>query len=139
MAQDKQEERSSNLIDMNGNKLHEGDLVMVILDKPCVAGYIVKIEEPSVLVPTKQQKPGILRVHGIVNIAFQPGRPKLIGHIAKLVHPMSEAIVDAVAKDVEVRRDEVGPPNPTQNVKPNGPTSVTPTEPAQSHVEDVET
>jgi hypothetical protein len=97
----KQEEVASPLRDMNGNVVREGDLVMVILDKPCVAGYVVSVREPSVLTPTKQQQPGVITIHGIVSIGFRPGQVTILGNVAKLVHPQSDAIVEAVADAVK--------------------------------------
>jgi len=101
MATDKQEEVASLLKDMNGNSVREGDLVMVILDKPVVAGYVVAVKEPSLLVPNKQPQPGVVTIHGIVNIGFRPGQLTILGNVAKLVHPQSEAVVDAIADAVK--------------------------------------
>lgn len=101
MATDKQEEVNSPLRDMNGNIVREGDLVMVILDKPVVAGYVVSVREPSVLTPTKQQQPGVVTIHGIVNIGFRPGQITVLGSVAKLVHPQSQALVDSIAEQTK--------------------------------------
>lgn len=100
MATDKQEEVNSPLRDMNGNTIREGDLVMVILDKPVVAGFVVSVREPSVLTPRKEQQHGVVTIHGIVNIGFRPGQITIMGNVAKLVHPQSQAIVEAVAEGV---------------------------------------
>ena len=128
----KEQEVASLLKDMNGNSVREGDLVMVILDKPMVAGYVVAVKEPSLLVPNKQTQPGVVTIHGIVNIGFRSGQLTILGNVAKLVHPQSEAVVDAIAESVKKPRIFLTPQkesvNPTsKDAKPtDSPVPTTP-------------
>ncbi|SRR5260370_34478111 len=125
MAIDKEEGQVVLLHDMNSNELREGDLVIVLLEKPILVGFISKIEEPSIL--TKEKRPGIITITGATKLMFIPRQPQYLQNVAKLVNPHAESFVNAIADkirqgaDASVHKKE----NETEGPKANGPTLVT--------------
>ncbi len=105
------------LVDMNGNELREGDLVMVQLEKPMLVGFITKIDEPSIL--TKEKRPGVMTVTGTVRLAFIPRQRQSMGQIAKLVDPRAKSFVAAIAEQVRSTRE-----SEATHVNASGPTIV---------------
>ena len=100
MATDKTEERTSLLRDMNNNTLRQGDLVMVLLEKPMLVGFISEIVEPSIITSRDKNQPGVLVVTGTIKIPFAPNVLQILRQTAKLVDPRAEALVDAITKHV---------------------------------------
>jgi hypothetical protein len=82
---------------MNGNGLREGDLVIVLLEKPVLVGFITAIKEPSVLTARDKNPPGVLTVTGTISIPFAPNQIQFLRQTAKLVDPRSEALVNALS------------------------------------------
>lgn len=110
MASD-QEQVAGKVTDMNGNKLRKGDLVMVILDKPMLTGFITNIEEKLL-----QKNPiGVITITGTLRIPYRPDVPQVLGQTAKLVDPRGEALVAAMMGE---QREAVP-------VKANGPILIT--------------
>lgn len=82
------------LRDMNGNLLREGDLVMVMLDKPFCTGYITSIDVPSILSAGKANPTtGIISVQALVRMAFDPRVMQVMRQVAKVVDPRAEALL----------------------------------------------
>ena len=128
MAINTEEEKVNLLHDMNSNELREGDLVMVLLEKPILVGFITKIDEPSVL--TKEKRPGIITVTGTTKLMFAPRQIQYMQQVAKLVDPRANALVNAIAEQVNkahahasVNTDKKESGATTENV--SGPTLVT--------------
>lgn len=88
----------SKLLDMNGNKLRVGDLVMVHLQRPFVMGNIVDITTPSIL--TKDLSMGVVTIQAMVQLTYDPRKPQILQSVAKMVDPRSEAIVEALSAHV---------------------------------------
>ena len=97
---DQEQEKVSLLRDMNGNALREGDLVMVLLEKPVLVGFISEIKEPSVLTTRDKNPPGVLTITGTIKIPFAPNVLQILRQTAKLVDPRSEALVAALTRHV---------------------------------------
>ncbi len=128
------------LKDMNGNNLRQGDLVMVLLEKPVLVGFVSEIKEPSILTSRDKNPPGVLTVTGTIKIPFAPNVLQILRQTAKLVDPRSEALVDAITRHVDEnnadiklpKREEPTVENPagptlvpsTPTIVPNDPTSV---------------
>jgi hypothetical protein len=89
------------LRDMNGNALRQGDLVMVLLEKPILVGFITEIKEPSIIDPKEKNAPGVVVITGTTRIPFAPRRLQILGQTVKLVDPRAEALVDAITKHVD--------------------------------------
>lgn len=89
MAENQQEK----LFCMNGNALREGDLVMVLLEKPVLTGFVTKIET-SLL---GKEPHGVITVTGTIRMQFDPRKPQIMRQTAKLVDPRSEQLVNALA------------------------------------------
>lgn len=104
MATDQTEERASLLRDMNGNALREGDLVMVLLEKPVLVGFISEIKEPSVLTTRDKNPPGVLTVTGTIKIPFAPNQLQILRQTAKLVDPRAEGLINAITDSVNKGR-----------------------------------
>ena len=124
---DIEQEVTSLLRDMNGNVLREGDLVMVILEKPVLVGFITKINTPSIITGANKSQPGIMSVAGTVSIPFNPRQVNLLQQTAKLVDPRAETLVNAIADSVRRGRADVKLPETesgTEGVKATGPTLV---------------
>lgn len=94
---------NSKLRDMNGNSLRDGDLVMVLLEKPVLVG-IVQLTTPSALLAKDKNPFGVIKVIGNVSIPFDPAKMQIMRQIAKLVDPRAEALVEAIASNEQVRR-----------------------------------
>jgi|HubBroStandDraft_2_1064218.scaffolds.fasta_scaffold148610_2 hypothetical protein len=117
------EEALSLLKDMNGNSLREGDLVMVLLEKPVLVGFIAEIREPSVLTSRDKNPMGVMTVKGQISIPFNPKQIQFLRQTAKLVDPRAEALVAAIA--VESGMGAAGKKeNGTSDPKATGPTLV---------------
>ena len=125
MASDQTEERASLLRDMNNNALRKGDLVMVLLEKPMLVGFISEIVEPSIVTARDKNQPGVLVVTGTIRIPFAPNVLQILRQTAKLVDPRAEALVDAITKHVNAGAADVELPKKEPVVeKPTGPTLV---------------
>lgn len=139
MAEDTQEVNSL-LKDMNGNSLREGDLVMVLLEKPVLVGFITKLHTPSILTSKDKSQPGIMTVTGTVSIPFNPRSASFLQQAAKLVDPRAENLVNAIADsfrnrktsgsaglhaDINIHKSEDQNENEADDKKP-GPALVTP-------------
>lgn len=111
MATDQKEERASLLRDMNGNSIREGDLVMVLLEKPVLVGFVSEIKEPSVLTSREKNPPGVITVTGTIKIPFAPNQLQILRQTAKLVDPRSEALIDALTKHAETNTTETKLPS----------------------------
>jgi hypothetical protein len=99
MANNSEEEGKVNLLrDMNSNDLREGDLVLVLLEKPILVGFITQIDEPSVL--TKEKRPGVITVTGTVKLPFVPRQLQYMQQVVKLVDPRANALVNALSAQI---------------------------------------
>ena len=122
---DQEQEKISLLRDMNGNVLREGDLVMVLLEKPVLVGFISEIKEPSVLTSREKNPPGVLTVTGTIKIPFAPNQLQILRQTAKLVDPRAEALVDAITKHVNAGAAGIElPPKKEASEKTTGPSLV---------------
>lgn len=90
MAENQQEK----LFCMNGNVLREGDLVMVLLEKPVLTGFVTKIET-SLL---GKEPHGVITVTGTIRMQFDPRKPQIMRQTAKLVDPRSEALIQELTR-----------------------------------------
>ena len=126
MATDQTKERASLLRDMNGNVIRQGDLVMVLLEKPVLVGFISSIEEPSILTSRDKNPPGVLTITGTIKIPFAPNVLQILRQTAKLVDPRAEALVDAITKRVNAGAADVELPPKKEPVveNPTGPSLV---------------
>jgi len=107
MATDQKEEKVSLLRDMNGNSLREGDLVMVLLEKPVLVGFIAEIKEPSILTNRDKNPVGVLTVKGQISLPFQVNQLTFLRQTAKLVDPRSEALVAAITQMAKTKEEPV--------------------------------
>ena len=123
---DQTEERASLLRDMNMNQLREGDLVMVLLEKPVLVGFISEIKEPSVITSRDKNQPGVLTITGTVKIPFAPNVLQILRQTAKLVDPRAEALVDALTRHSGASHADVELPTKKEPVveNPTGPSLV---------------
>ena len=117
MEKNQTEERSVYLRDMNGNVLRQGDLVMVLLEKPVLVGFISEITEPSILTTRDKNPPGVLVVTGTIRIPFAPNVVQILRQTAKLVDPRSEALVGALMQHVKAGTADIELPPPSENKK----------------------
>jgi hypothetical protein len=81
---------------MNGNILREGDLVMVLLEKPALVGFINKINTPSILTNRDKNPIGTMTVAGTITLPFDPSKINILRQTAKLVDPNSETLINAI-------------------------------------------
>lgn len=84
-------------LDTLGNELHEGDLVTVIFTRPPM--FRVVATQPGGLSTPKGIAPQMIRVVCDMNIIGGPGQK--LQAIAKVVNPMSEALLDELSKTQE--------------------------------------
>jgi hypothetical protein len=102
MAEDKIENEVASLLrDMNGNVLRKGDLVLVMLEKPILVGFIADIKEPSILTNRDKNPVGVVTVQGSVRLPFKPNQVQILAQTAKLVDPRAESFVNALAQQVK--------------------------------------
>ena len=109
---DQTEERPIYLRDMNGNALRQGDLVMVLLEKPVLVGFISEITEPSILTTRDKNPPGVLVVTGTIRIPFAPNVVQILRQTAKLVDPRSETLVAALMHRSQASAADIKLPPP---------------------------
>lgn len=119
------EEKIILLRDMNGNPLREGDLVMVILEKPLLVGFITELKEPSILTNRDKNPMGVMTVSGTIRLPFPPNQMHILKQTAKLVDPHSDALINALMNKSKEQREAAGmklpdPPTLTPVAKPNG-------------------
>ena len=119
MATDQTKERASLLRDMNGNVIRQGDLVMVLLEKPVLVGFISSIEEPSILTSRDKNPPGVLTITGTIKIPFAPNVLQILRQTAKLVDPRSEALVDALSAMADAQLPTKKEPTAENSVGPS--------------------
>ncbi len=100
------EEKVSLLRDMNGNPLREHDLVMVLLEKPVLVGFISEIKEPSILTNRDKNPVGVITVTGTIKLQFKPNEVQFMRQTAKLVDPRSDALVNSLMNDVRKKMSE---------------------------------
>lgn len=113
---DEQEAPRVLAMDMNGNPLREGDLVMILLEKPALVGFITEMQTPSVLTSKAEQAPGIMVVNGRISIPFDPRRAQYLRQTAKLVNPGAENFVNKIMDKLKGPGGE--PPTKLTFVKP---------------------
>lgn len=82
-----------------GNELQEGDVVLIMLDKPFVIGQVVSLKEGGIdIASAKNQKsPGVIQVSCPQTIAFAPGPHTRINVMFKVSNPESQKLIEEVA------------------------------------------
>jgi hypothetical protein len=126
-----EQEAPAKLRDMNGNPLRQGDLVMVLLEKPMLVGFITEINEPSILTTRSKDQIGVITVTGTVKLMFKPTEIQMMRQMAKLVDPNSEALISAIMQHaktgaadihlppkVEAEKQEPAPAQPQAEAGP---------------------
>jgi hypothetical protein len=121
---DQTEERLVLLRDMNGNALRQGDLVMVLLEKPVLVGFISEIAEPSILTARDKNPPGVITITGTIKLPFAPNVIQILRQTAKLVDPRSEALVNALTQHVNASHADVELPTKKEAEPKPGPSLV---------------
>jgi len=89
----------SGVTDALGNELHEGDLVMIMLDKPFVVGRVVKMSQGGIdlLAPggKNTKSLGQIQINCPQHLVFRPGTA--VGHIIRVTDPAATKLADAIA------------------------------------------